>query len=369
MLSDPESDDSTRAVCSKKKSDSEDFDDNEQIRWEQALKSKGPVSASYSVYQLTPLSTSSAWDEINTQLNIRLKGPDFLQSLCDEAHFVRSCLTKTSSALLNDLTQAKAALFCVKQITNKRTTEDLRVAFAKLLPHSLSHARPQWPELTTNIQILLTQHPTLCESLPSVTMQAITDYLRRLPSPIRSEKCRAAAGVVPKASPAPQHPPGIVPKSSTKATTGQKASTTPTSSTARRRSQKSSRPSQPRSTTDSKHRTPSQPQPVPRIFLVPSHSAQTQPSPSTSQNAPTSLLPPLSTGLKISNASQPQPTSRAPQSSARTQPSSNASWKPLTLSRTPEQPSAFESSTSAPAPSDISQRFRPFHLGKRKKGS
>ena len=367
MLSDPESDDSTRAVCSKR-SDSEDFDDNEQIRWSQALKSKGPVSASYSVHQLTPLSTSSAWDEINAQLNIRLKGPDFLQSLCDEAHFVRSCLTKTSSALLNDLTQAKAALFCVKQITNKGTTEDLRVAFAKLLPHSLSHARPQWPELTTNIQILLTQNPTLCDSLPSVTMQAITDYLRRLPSPIRSEKCRAAAGVVPKASPAPQHPPGIVPKSST--TTGQKVSTTPTSSTARRRSQNSSRPSQPRSTTDSKHRTPSQPQPVPRIFLVPSHSAQTQPSPSTSQNAPTSLLPPLSTGLKISNASQPQPTFYTPQSSARNQLSWNASQKPSTVSETPEQPSDSESSTSAQAPSDSSQRLRgPFRLGKRKRGS
>jgi len=62
----------------------------------------------------------------------------FPPGLCDEAHFTRSCLTKTSLVLLNDLTQAKAALFCLEQITDENTTEDLRVAlqnsFLILLP-------------------------------------------------------------------------------------------------------------------------------------------------------------------------------------------------------------------------------------------
>ena len=367
---------------------SEDNDDSKRIRRE--------GSASYQVSQLTPLSTSPAWDEINAQLNIPLTGPESLKSLCDEAHFTRSRLTKTSSTLLNDFTQAKAALLCLEQITDENTTEDLRVAFAKLLPHSLSHAR-QWPELVTNIQILLTQHSTLCKRLPLVTMNAIAEYLRRFPTPSESQKTRTAAEVVPKA----------VPKSSTKATTDQnasktptpstarrkaqksspsspppsttdsehgtpsqpqlvprtflvpshstqiqpspstsqnastvsripqkKASTTPTSSTARRKVQKSSPPSQPPSTTDSKHRTPSQPQPVPRTFLAPPYSAQTQPSPSSPQKSPTSPRPPPSTGLKISNPSQPQPASCAPRSSAPTQPS--------TMPRTPEQPNASQ---------------------------
>ena len=136
----------------------------------------------------------------------------------------------------NGFTQAKAALFCLEQIADENTTEDLRVAFGKLLSHSLSHAC-QSPELTTNIQNLLTQHPTICKRLPLVTTKAIADYLRRFPTPSRSQKPRTAAGVVPKASPTPQHPPSTVPTPSTKATTGQKASTTPTPSTALRRAQ------------------------------------------------------------------------------------------------------------------------------------
>ena len=273
-----------------------------------------PVSASYLVSQLAPLSTSPAWDEISAQLNIPLTGPGSLQGLCDEAHFARSRLTKTSATLLNDSTQANAALFCFKQMRDGDNTEDLRVAFAKLLPHSLSHAK-QLPKLTTDIQILLTQHPTLYKRLPLVTMEAITDYLGRLPSPSGSQK-RRTTGAVPKA---PRRPPGTVPKSSTKATTSQKPSTTPTSSTARRTAQKSS-PTQPPSATDSKYRTPSQPQPVPRTFLVPSHSAQTQLSPSTSQKAstasrvpqkaPNTSRPPPSTGLKNSTPCQPQPAVR-----------------------------------------------------------
>jgi len=174
------SDDSEDSGVSSTGDDFEDF--AKRIRRGQALKAKGPELASYRVSDLTPLSTSPAWVEINARLNIRLTGPDSLQSLCDEAHFARWCLTKTSLALLNDLTQAKAALFCLEQIANENTTEDLRVAFAKILPYSLSHTC-QSPELTTNIRILLTQHPTLCKRLPLVTTKAMADYLSRFPSP------------------------------------------------------------------------------------------------------------------------------------------------------------------------------------------
>ena len=98
--------------------DSEDSVDSERIRRRQALKAKTSKSASYRVSQLAPLSTSPAWDEINAQLNIPLRGPESLRGLCDEAHFARSRLRKTLSALLNDYTQAEAALFCLEQITD-----------------------------------------------------------------------------------------------------------------------------------------------------------------------------------------------------------------------------------------------------------
>ena len=67
--------------------------------------------------------------------------------LCNEAHFARSHLKKTLSTLLEGSTQAKAALFCLKQIRSEDITEDLQIAFAKLLPHSLLHAE-NLPELT-----------------------------------------------------------------------------------------------------------------------------------------------------------------------------------------------------------------------------
>jgi len=243
--------------------DSEDF--AKRMRRPQGLKARGPKTASYQVSQLTPLSTSPAWDEINAQLDIRLTGPESLRGLCHEAHFVRSRLMKTSSALLTDFTQAEAAFFCLEQITDENTTEDLRVAFAKLLPHSLSHAS-QWPELTINILNLVTNLPTLCQRLPLVTMNAIEDYFGRLPPPSGSEEPRIAAEVVPKP----------VPKSSTKATTGQKASTTPTSSTA---SQKSSPSLQSYSTNATYGAGRLLPQSVPRLFLVPSHSTPIHPPP------------------------------------------------------------------------------------------
>ena len=325
-------------------SDDDSDDDNERIRRRQLL--RGP---SYPVSQMTPLSISPVWDEINAQLNIRLTGPDSLEGFCEGAHFARSRLTKTSSALLNDSTQANAALFCLEQIKDAHVAEDVRVAFAKLLPHSLSYAK-KLPELTTAIGTLLTQHPTIYKSLPQVTMEGITDYLGRLHSTSRPQKPSTAAGAVSSVSPTSQRRPGTVRKSSTKATIS-KASTTPTSSTTRRTAQKSSPPSQPPLTTESKYRTRSPTRPVPHTFLVPSHSARTQSSPSTSrdastgsrvpQKAPTAPRSPPSTGLNISIPSQPQPTPYT-QSSTQTQPSLDAAQQSVTGSRTPEEPDDFK---------------------------
>ncbi len=107
-----------RRVSDSEDSDYDDSDDDgEIIRPRQVL--RGPISASYPTSQLTPLTTSPAWHEINAQLNIHLTGPDSLQGLCDEAHFARSCLTKTSSALLKKSTQAEAARFCIEQIKDE----------------------------------------------------------------------------------------------------------------------------------------------------------------------------------------------------------------------------------------------------------
>ena len=135
----------------------------------------------YMVSKLIPLSTSPAWDEINASLDIRLTGSDSLKGFCDEAHFARSRLKRTLFALLKGSTQSKAALFCLKQIQSEDITEDLRIAFAKLLPHSLLHA---WklPELRTAIQCLQTQH-LIYQRLPVETRKAITDYLNYLLTP------------------------------------------------------------------------------------------------------------------------------------------------------------------------------------------
>jgi hypothetical protein len=116
-------------------------------------------------------------DKVIALLNIRLTGPNSLKGFCDEAHFARLHLTVTSSALVDGLTQAKAALFCLEQIQSEDITKDLHIAFAELLSHSLLHATRQLPELRTAIQILLTQHLALYQKLPSETQKAITDYL------------------------------------------------------------------------------------------------------------------------------------------------------------------------------------------------
>ena len=175
----PDSDDSMSAFHSVSDASNSEYEseDSEQVQWENPRASR---SLTYRVSKLTPLFTSPAWDEINASLNIHLTGSDSLTGLCDEAHFARSHLRRTLSTLLKGSTQAKAALFCLTQIQSEDITEDLQIAFAKLLPHSLLHAK-QLPELGTAIQQLRNQH-LIYPRLPVDTRKAITDYLNYLPS-------------------------------------------------------------------------------------------------------------------------------------------------------------------------------------------
>jgi hypothetical protein len=161
------------SVSDSSEDDSESDSDDESPRASRSLTYR---ASKYRVYKLIPLTTSPAWDEIDALLNIRLEGPDSLLGLCEEARFARSHLIKTMSALLKGSKQARAALFCLKQMHSADITEDLQIAFAKLLPHSLFHAE-QSPELRTAIQQLQTQH-LIYQILPVETRKAITDYLR-----------------------------------------------------------------------------------------------------------------------------------------------------------------------------------------------
>ena len=252
--------------------DDDDDDDSEQESWREKLGVSR--SSNYEVSKMTPLSTSPAWDEVDASLKIRLTGSDSLMGLCDDAHFARSHLKETLSALLKGSTQAKAAFFCLEQMQSDDITQDLQITFAKLLPHSLLHAN-HLPELRTAIQQLRSQH-LIYQILPAETRKAITDYL-----PFSGS--RTAAWTVPNASITPPRPSDTITKSSTQATS-QKSSTTVNSSTARRTGQKSSSTAQSPSSSGSEHLTSSQAQPVPRT-------SQTQPSPSASRKAQTTSRP------------------------------------------------------------------------------
>ena len=196
-----------------------DSEESEQVLGKE--KPRASRSVAYRVSDLIPLSTSPAWDEIN----IRLIGSDSLTGLCNEAHFARSHLIKTMSSLLKGSTQAKAALFCLKQIQSADITKDLQIAFAKPLPHSLFHAE-ELPELRIAIQQLRTQH-LIYQRLPVETRKAITDYLSS------TSGSRTAARTFPNVPPTHPHPSDTITKSSTP-TTSQIPSTTQNFSTAHR---------------------------------------------------------------------------------------------------------------------------------------
>ena len=213
------------SVSDTSEDDSEsDSEDSEQVLWRESPKASRLLT--YRASKLIPLITSPAWDEINASLNIHLTGPDSLLGLCDEARFARSHLKNTMSALLRGSKQARAALFCLKQMQSVDISKDLQIAFAKLLTHSLFHAE-QLPELRTAIIKQLLTQPLIYQILPEETREAITEYIH---STIGS---RTAVRTVPNVSSTPSD--GIM-KSSTQATS-QKPFTTLNSSIAHRKDQ------------------------------------------------------------------------------------------------------------------------------------
>ena len=343
-----DSDDSMPALQSVSEDDSEyDSEDSQQVRW----KEKPRASLTYRASKLIPLSTSPEWDEINASLNIHLTGPDSLMGLCDEAHFARSHLKKTMSALLKGSKQSKAALFCLKQIQSEDITEDLQIAFAKLLPHSLLHAE-QLPELRTAIQQLRTQH-LIYERLPMGTRKAITDYL---PS-----TSGTAAQTVPDVSSTPPRPSETITKSSTQVTS-QKPSTPLNSSTACRTGQKSSSTAQSPPNASSEHVTPSQSQPV-------SRTSQTQLSPSASQSTasrPSSLSTTVQKHSAVSQA--PKEPSNDSQPATPDPESSTARGLSTTSQNTLGPPHSSESSTSFQGFDGSQHRQGPSRPRKRGKG-
>ena len=315
--------DSMPSLHSVTETDDDDDDyDGEQVR--QRERPGVPRSPPYRVSELIPLSTSPEWDEINTSLNIYMTGSDSLMGLCDEARFARSRLKETMSVLLEGPTQAKAALFCIKQIQSEDITKELQIAFAKLLPHSLFHAE-QSPELKAAIHQLRTQS-LIYQRLPVETRKAITDYL---PSTSGS---KTATQTGPNVSSTRPHPSDSITKSLTQSMS-QKPSTTLNSSTTRRTGQRSSSSAQSPSSAGSvrsEHLNP-QAQPVPPT-------SQTKPSPSVSQRASTaSRAPP-----KAKNTSRESSLSTTAQ-------------KHSTVSQTPKEPS----NDSPPATPDLESSTAP----------
>ena len=315
----PDSDDSMPALQSVSATSNENDsidDDSDEECWREELRASRPVA--YSVSKLIPLFTSPAWDEINVSLNIRMKGSDSLMSFCDEICFARSHLKKTMSALLKGSKQARAALFCFEQIQSNDITEDLQIAFAKLLPHSLLHAERS-PRLRTAIQQLRTQH-LIYQRLPVETRKAISDYL---PSTSGSRTADQTASTFPS---------DTITKPSAQFAS-QKFSTTLNSSTAHPKKKKKKKKGQKSSSTaqspsSAGQLTPSQAQSVPPT-------SQTQPSPNDSQ--------------KASTASGEPPKA---QTTSRSSSLSTATQKYLAVSRTLKEPSNdSQPATPDPEPS------------------
>ena len=281
----PDSDDSMPALHSVTDTleDNSEYvsEDSKQVLWRE--KPRASRSVTYMVSKLIPLSTSPAWDEIDVSLNIHLTGSDSLTGFCDEAHFARSHLKKMMSALLKSSTQANAALFCLEQIQSEDILEDLQIAFAKLLPHSLLHAE-KLPELRTAIMRLRSQD-VIYQRLPLETRKAITIYLDCPPSTsVSSTAARIVSNASSIRSGSCSRPSNTITEFSTQ-TTSQKPSTTLNSFADNHEIQDSGTGffvnAQNIVITDgnfvvSENPTPSQAQPVPQT-------SQTQPSPSASQ--------------------------------------------------------------------------------------
>jgi len=129
----------------------------------------------YNAIDIAPLIGLPGWDKLKTQINVALRGPQAIQGLCDEADFVRSYLPKTRSSILQKAVQTEGSLFCIKEMCSVDIGEDVRLAFANLLPDSLFYAERS-QDLIASISALRTLHAKLLTKLPLYTFNAIMNW-------------------------------------------------------------------------------------------------------------------------------------------------------------------------------------------------
>jgi len=282
----------------------------------------------YPINHLAPLTTSPTWDKvvIDTGLNIPSRGLDALRSILNEAPFVRSRLPKTSLALRLKSKQVASAGFCITQITDGSTPEDLRVAFSELLPDSLALAQES-PKLSIQLRNLLSHTDGLYDRLPLRTQRAITDCLVSS-SPTTQTQKRSTAF-----------------RSQSSQNTAPKAST-PSRPSAAAQTQATPRTPEARTTTQGPSTT----------SALRSSTSRTQPTPRASQKAPATKGPParpfLSPALKSSTPSKPKPpttpTSAFQKETTASELSGASALKASTPSRTRPPPRTSQRSPAAP---------------------
>jgi len=135
----------------------------------------GSLPTIYNAIDIAPLIGLAGWDKVKTQVNIALRGPQVIQGLCDEAEFVRSYLPKTRSSILQKTVQTESSLFCIREMCSVHIGEDVRLAFANLLPESLFYAERS-QDLIASIEALRTLHAKICPNLPLYTLNVIMNW-------------------------------------------------------------------------------------------------------------------------------------------------------------------------------------------------
>jgi len=337
----------------------------------------------YSLRILTCLTTSPKWDKVvtSTGLSISSRGLDALRCVLDQAPFVRSRLPKTSSCLRKSYLQEAAAIFCITKITDLPTPNDLRMAFAELLPNSLTLAG-QSPELSVRLRNLQASPNRLFKRLPLQTQHAITDYLssqnpttpsQTTQTPTTVSPVQSSQSTAPKSSTLSYPRPTAINAHSTSAAIGDQApprtvkiaqrpsTTSPPRSSTSSRTQPVPRASQKAPTTkDHLAASPARPflSPAPKSSAPPKPKPPTTPT-STFQKAETTLGPSAS-ALKTSTPSRirplPSTSQRAPaapdtSSVSVTQPSPSSAPKSSTPSEPRPSTTISQKAATSPGPS------------------
>jgi len=130
-------------------------------------------SGVYRTMNLVPLIVSPVWDQVKAHIKMSPRSPEVLQGLCNEAHFVRSYLSKTMSLIISESSQERAVLFCLDVIIANDTMENVRAAFIDLLYPSLMLVELASIQLLDRIKKLITRNFREYLTLPSRTRTEI----------------------------------------------------------------------------------------------------------------------------------------------------------------------------------------------------